>query len=325
MLLKWNEQGPGDQAAFDHFAALYEHERPGHVPLPAAVWDERADEWERMYRQRSDGFGPVSDDADRGDRVPDTVAYLRQRGALTAGGAVADVGCGPGRFAAGFAAVCGRVLGIDLSPRMTAHAERYADSLGLRNVRFMACDFRELDIEAARLSKAFDLVVASITPAVSRLSDLERLMRMSRRWCFCTHIVGGYHELESRMAVELFGQAARRGWQPHRAYALFNLLFLSGYWPEVRYDSRVKTNREPVSHENARWHARCLPAELQTPDQIDRIQRWLSDQADADGTVRITSRYTYAWILWDVQKDMRDRMVWNRRNSSLNSRIEHGT
>ena len=114
----------------------------------------------------------------------DTAVRLRQRGLLGPEQDVADVGCGPGRYVAEFAKTARSVMGTDISPKMTGFGAAYCREQGLTNVSFQPVDFRRADIAALGWEGKFDLVYSSITPAISGLSGLDNLIRMSRAWCF---------------------------------------------------------------------------------------------------------------------------------------------
>jgi ubiquinone/menaquinone biosynthesis C-methylase UbiE len=73
---------------------------------------------------------------------------------------VLDLGTGPGEPAmtiAGEVGTTGQVLGVDLSEKMVALAQREARTRGIRNVEFRAMDCSKLDLETG----SFDAVVSN--------------------------------------------------------------------------------------------------------------------------------------------------------------------
>ncbi len=267
-----------------------------------ATWDERADEWDRKYREENNGSAP------RELRMKDTAEYLRSRGLLGPDCDVADVGCGPGRFAAEFAKTARYVLGIDISPKMADYGAKYCREQGLENTEFKALDFQEADIAALGWEGRFDLVFTSITPAI-RGSGLDKIIAMSRGWCYNSCFVYNRNELHDRILRELFGREPKREKTTHSSwfYELFNVLWFRGYYPETRY---YKQRREmPVCADRAsaaRLADYLLEDGEQTEENVGRIQRFLEINAGPDGTVAERSDCWYGWLLWDV-RDRHDR------------------
>jgi len=97
----------------------------------------------------------------------------------------------------------GSVLGIDLSAKMVAAAQRTACERRLLNVRFSRMDAQALDLDDA----SFDVVLCSL--GLMYLPDPERALREMRRILR----PGG------RMVISVWGERARCGWS-----ALFSIV-----------------------------------------------------------------------------------------------------
>ena len=304
MFLKLGAHRHLEQEDLGRFLRLYDYRHADQKPFSSSKWDERADSWEKAFRS---GKGPARKSL---DRVQDTVRYLCERGVLDKNCEVVDVGCGPGRFVAGFAEVGKSATGIDISPRMIGYAEKYARELQLGNTRFLACDFQQLDIEKAGLAGAYDLAFCSITPAASGVAGAKKLMQMSRSFCFTSNFVSTENHLEKQMGRELFDGNVLPKWDAHWFYALFNMLFLTGYFPEVRYYSRHKEAPVLAERDAARRHMyTILPQEQHTAENEEKILRWLETQLKANPALTETSDFTYAWMLWNIN-DKVDRQVY---------------
>ena len=76
-----------------YFAAMQESQPKDRPDHSAKKWDQRAEAWEKERREKQKGEA----------RVRSAVAYLEKQGLLQPDFHVADVGCGPGRFAVAFA------------------------------------------------------------------------------------------------------------------------------------------------------------------------------------------------------------------------------
>ena len=260
-------------------------------------WDRRAEDWDTKYRREEER-------AEHEVRIRDMAAWLRQRGMLGPEQDVADIGCGPGRFAAEFARTARSVLGVDISPKMAEYGEAWCREQGLTNTRFAAVDFPAADIAALGWEGRFDLVFSSITPAVSTLQGLENLMRMSRGWCFNASFVYNDDPLHRDMMLTLFGREPRRNKTSHSHwfYELFSLLWHRGYYPETFYYTQVKSLPLVPDRKTAERLTRYLLEEEEvTEDAIRRLQAYLEQHAGPEGTVTDDSECRYGWLLWNVK------------------------
>jgi tRNA G46 methylase TrmB len=86
------------------------------------------------------------------------------------------VGCGPGTLTADLARLVapGEVIGVDVSAEVVAEAIAFAADAGVRNVRFLADDFR-VDRANADQLHALLAEVAAQGPAVLVATHNERL------------------------------------------------------------------------------------------------------------------------------------------------------
>ena len=93
-----------------------------------------------------------------------------------------DACCGTGGLCFELAPRCSRVLGVDISPKMIAHAERTAGRLGLDQVRFRVADAGQL---SELPDRAFDAATACMglheMPAELRPRVLRELLRVAAR------------------------------------------------------------------------------------------------------------------------------------------------
>ena len=260
-------------------------------------WDLRAADWDTKYRREDER-------AEHEVRIRDMAVWLRKRGLLGPDQVVADIGCGPGRFAAEFARTAGGVLGVDISPKMVEYGRVWCREQGLTNTRFTAVDFANADIAALGWEKQFDLVFSSITPAVSTLQGLENLMRMSRAWCFNASFVYNDNPLHTDMMHTLFGREPRRNKTSHSHwfYELFCLLWSRGYYPETFYYTQRKSVRLLPDLTTARRLARYLLEEDEADEAaVRKVLGYLEQHADGDGGVMEDSECRYGWLLWNVQ------------------------
>jgi SAM-dependent methyltransferase len=281
------------------YSVLWQTHRPKGIADPLTYWDEQAKPWEQELHNNK------ARKARNGYRVSSTVDFLRGHGLLRGEDEVIDIGCGPGRFVTAFAKNAGHVIGIDLSPQMTEFGARFATDQGIKNVSFETCDFTKVDIDKKNWRSRFDLVFSSITPALGSFTELEKILAMSRAYCFSSNFVNAFEPVAEEMLRELFKIELSLRWDGRQFYALFNLLWLHGYFPIVTIfkessEERVQPDR-PLA---ARIARKYLPKAAE--GDIQKIQEYLARRADSDGLLLYPMGHWYAWMLWDV-RDQRER------------------
>jgi SAM-dependent methyltransferase len=264
-------------------------DRPDHS---AEKWNRRAEAWEneRVHDRKGD------------DRVRNTEEYLLSRGLLRPDYDIADIGCGPGRFAAAFARSARSVMGFDISEKMVQYGMELAEREGLRNVRLRTCDFQTLDLEKEGLKGAFDLVFSSLTPAIHGMNGLQKSMEMSR--AYCCNITHVYHRdrLHDRIMREVFNREPPARWNGRWFYSLFNVLFLLGYYPEVTYDFRYQEKRiRPDADYVNLLMEHMLSSQECTRENEAKIWDWIHANVDGEGMLTQSSDTCYGRTVWDVR------------------------
>lgn len=289
------------QADLDYFIALQEQRKNNSLADNPEHWNLRADSWEQ---KRSTG---QQDDT----RITQAITYLSQRGVLQPESIVADIGCGPGRFAAAFAKQVKQVVGLDFSEQMIKYGRQHLVASGIENAQLYTCDFRTLCLNQWNYRGVFDLVFASMSPALHGIDALHKFMEMSREWCcIVTHLSGKY-PLREQLSQEVFGRMPKAKWSDEWFYAVFNTLFLLGYHPETTYQHRHQEKWiRPDIHYAHYLMENILPAEEISPDNGRKILSWLESHANEEGLIQDVVDTCYGTILWNVQ----DRI--DRPNSS---------
>lgn len=289
----------GNEKLYTYYRGIWEKRKMnGHNPSQEA-WDGRAQDWEKELKKTPGFF----DGLDK--RVNATASWLRSRGLLDSGTCVADIGCGPGRFAAEFARTAKEVTCLDISEKMLEMGKEHVKACGCENVNFLREDFSSFDVVKAGWEGKFDLVFASLTPAVGTVEDLEKLMSISRGCCFNSSFVRWEDELEQRIGRDVFGMenvAPGRG-RDDWFYAFFNILWLKGYYPETSYYCMGREASVSADEDQARYYAKCFSDNMTADERnVRRIYDYLRESADSDGKISFREEKWYGWILWDVRK-----------------------
>ncbi len=296
-----SDHGPPDDAV-----ARWNTRRSGSYTNTRQDWDDRAVDWDGRLRSQDVR-------ARQGEeRVRAVVGFLQERGLLGPDREVVDVGCGPGRFVAGFARTARRAVGLDFAPGMVEAGERFAREQGLANTAFHVCDFQGDGPFDPAWDGAFDLAFSSITPAVAGLDALRRFMRLSRAWCMNVCFIHLHNELQDRLLADVFGRGpAQTGAVAHRettghSYWLDELVAVLrhlGQDPEVMTWDQPRELALPADHATAEALTRALlPPSERDPGATARVEAFLRTCAGPDGLVWERSDCRYGWVLWDVRE-----------------------
>lgn len=283
----------------EYFQKLWEYHRPDGMKHTAEIWDNRAGEWS-LELETDTSFRRKLD-----ERVKTVTEYLEKQGVLKTGSDVIDIGSGSGRFVVEFAKRAGHATGIDISPEMLNLGKRYAESEGAANTSFIECDFKQADIDAYGWRKQFDLVFSSMSPAAGNLNALEKMIAMSKGYCFNCSPILEEDELKNLIEHTLSGKGSTREslWSHRHFYSLFNLLWLDGYLPITSYhtqevEEKLEITESLISYYTSHFERR-FP---QIPNLERRILKLLMENTNTEGRILQKSRHLYGWILWDVNK-----------------------
>ena len=275
----------------NYFEQLWSQRSAGPVDHSSEIWDKRAERWIANLNAEP---GKTA----RKQRIRTLAAQLRGRGLLNGEQTVVDIGCGPGLFALEFARTARRAVGIDYSARFVEHAKKLAGERNVANAEFLQRDFFALNIEKEGFARAFDLVFSCLTPAATGNGSLEKLMGMCRGYCCNTTIVHAEDSLAEQVMRDVYGEELKSRWNGRSFFALANLLWLRGYYPETFYYDDV---RDEVVVPDRRW-AKKIAAYCGKREEEDlcRIERYLAKL----GEMPRHSASRYGSILWNVnQKD----------------------
>lgn len=125
------------------------------------------------------------------ERVDRTLQCLSARGYLGAEMTALDIGSGNGVFTLPFAERFRSVTSLDISETMQNEIRRRAAQRGLDNIRYVNANWRTLDLDAAGMREAYDLVLCSINPrGVCGLETLRKMNDASRGGCCLLSFAG---------------------------------------------------------------------------------------------------------------------------------------
>ncbi|MDR0817703.1 MAG: class I SAM-dependent methyltransferase [Clostridiales Family XIII bacterium] len=273
------------ELSVEYYQELWDGKRAASVGHSPEIWDGRAEEWIAEIEDNPPG---------KLARVLDTADFLRSRGLLTPDTSAIDVGCGPGLFVAEFAKTAGSAVGLDFSRRFVGYAGDKAHEAGLSNAQYEYCDFTKDD--TSRFEGRFDLAFSSITPATSTWELMKKFMRLSRAFCCNVSFLNVKDSLAEQISHEVFGEDFRPRWDGTGFYALLNIIWLSGYYPEIHYYDDVRDDVIlPLPEEADYFAGMCRHNDS---DAKDQVLRWLK----SNGEMPCHRETRYGLILWDTRR-----------------------
>lgn len=258
-----------------------------------AYWDGRADFFNaRMHTD------------DRRDSRERLVDRLTRHGILQPGHSVLDIGCGAGKHALAFARTAAQVVGTDISARALSFAAENAAEAGLANISFVKGDWEQLSLAEHQWENRFDLVFAAMCPGIGSKAALEKMIQASRGYCLISLFASREDSLRGQLAAHcgLAGQGPHHGGAAvSSVYCIFNLLWLLGYYPEIRLEE-VCWQQEFSPEEALRHYSAMLAApDSLSAGQQSKLEEYLARQV-RDGKISESVKARIAWIGWYATK-----------------------
>ena len=226
------------------------------------------------------------------------VAFLNEKNLLK-GAAVLDIGGGSGRYAIPFAKEATHVTMTDISENMLKHARENAEAKGLHNLDYVKLDWERQSLKALNWEEHYDLVFASMCPAVRSEAGLDNMIHASKGYCMINQFISDEDSVEGHLE-QTFGLARRHN--PHRdrraVQAYFNLLWLEGYEPEIQYIHTQETYTLSIVEAVERYGGRY---ESIIKEKGVNFSEWMESYASND-VIEVVRKSTLAMILWRVSE-----------------------
>jgi len=197
---------------------------------------------------------------------------------------VLDMSCGPGTHCFSFAEICHQVTAVDVSEKMVAQVELQKKSSRTKNLTVLCQDF--VDFQAPGL---YDTVFVSMSPILNELSNVGRLLAMSRRNLVLTYWAGVREN-------PLFQRCYRLIYESEYSFdaldltIIFNYLDALGFSPEISYLHPVWRRRDTLENtiNYIVWHLEFY-RELTVSEKI-AVRKLVASEADSDGMVTYFTR-----------------------------------
>ncbi len=217
------------------------------------------------------------------------------------GATVLDIGAGTGSISIPLAKLGAKVTAIDFSEGMLNNLKTRADEEGV-SITVIKRSWDEIDLDKEGFRNAFDLVIASMTPAVDDPETFTLMMDASRKVCYYSGWVNrkwdkAYYDLHKVLFNSEFGQRARGIYLP------FMYLYLQGYRPEIVLSRDSWKSETSIDEMTEILASHFLGVNKADQSQKAIIREYLIEHG-TDGKYIEESTSTSAMMVWDKQKRM---------------------
>ncbi len=247
----------------------------GKKSAEPSFWDVKAENFARVF-----GDLEKSRDAVLFDRLLDEKIFDKVKD-------VVDIGCGVGRHAYHFAQYVDSYLGVDSSAGMLAIAEQNKAKYELDNCKFSLIDWQDC-------SETFDLVFASMCPAINSVEDVKKLLALSNRYVLIKRFLSDTDSLLQRL--DIAGNGAHNN--PDYSYGIINIFWRLGY-PAQLFTALEEIEKTYTVDEVQHAYKHTFD-KLETSERRQKLELLRQNVGD-DGRVRSTLRRQFALILVDKQ------------------------
>jgi SAM-dependent methyltransferase len=186
-------------------------------------WDNMAKDYDKDFNEKEQL---------KLDKLAD---LLENKGLLPEHAEVLDIGCGTGRLAITLAGRGANVTALDISGEMLSQLEKNIPCYLPGKIDTLRIRWDEVDLEKNGWKHRFDLVTASMTPAVQNPDAFLKMIDASRGGCYYK---AWAEKQRSRIISDLWrtitGEILRDGYAPV-IYA-YNLIFTMGLYPEIFFE-----------------------------------------------------------------------------------------
>lgn len=244
------------------------------------MWDTRAESFNKAQQNDKTGFAK-------------NVTKLLEEKNILKGKDVLDIGGGSGRYALEFSQFAKSITVTDISKNMLDLALENAKKQDINNIYVEKLDFENANIKELGLYKKFDLSFASMCPALRTVKGLENMIKTSKKYCVINQFVKDTDNFRQNI---LSKTGLKDDYHPHNdsdvTNALFNLLWLKGYNPEIRYlksSLNISLTKDEVN--------------LKYQKLLERVEKHTSFKKEdflKNETFEIVTDTILAVILWEV-------------------------
>jgi SAM-dependent methyltransferase len=209
---------------------------------------------------------------------------------------VLDIGCGTGFYSVQFSEISEHVTAMDISQNMLDYAEENSKAKHRNNIDFLKKTWSELHLEDLKWEEKFDLVFASMSPAIDSYENLIKMINCGRKLYFLSGFVEKKHSLKDELSKIILSSHSDSPYGS-KIYSAFNILWNMGYYPKISYkDSSWKKCKsiDEFYEEVLIYFGRTKT--LTEEDKVV-IKNYIENKA-VDGMIEEKITAKVAWLYW---------------------------
>ncbi len=230
------------------------------------------------------------------------------------GSQVLDIGAGTGFLSIPLAKMGAHVTAVDFSEEMLKKLQARAQEEQV-TIRTLLKSWDTINLDEEGFLKKFDLVIASMTPAVRNPYDLSLMLEAAKGICYYSGWVHRkwdptYYDLYKSLFHEDVPESF------HGFYLPFMHLYLLGYRPEVSLLEDEWSNDETID-EYIETAAGFFSTTRQIDDQVkDRIREYITPYTQ-DGKYRTRTQVITAMMVWDMRERMYETLNYAEKEDTI--------
>ena len=194
------------------------------------IWDSKSEWFFKRTEKKQENFS---------DRL--VFKIIKEKKLLNENSKVLDIGCGTGRHLLEFSKITSHITGTDISSRILDYAKEKLKNVN--EAKFIHGNW----MKNFTKEKEFDLVFASMTPAISKIEHINRMCLISKNYCMMERFV--YYRDPVREEIEkMLGRKLNKLHSNHKeyTYGLWNIVWSLGYFPEIYLDKYISETEKTV-------------------------------------------------------------------------------
>jgi len=271
-----------------------------------------AESWQKVSAQRAKDRGPMQagfwngmarrfgEDrpAEQEDgKVKSILDLLGTTGLDLEGAEVLDIGAGTGALSLPLARRGAKVTALDFSPEMLKKLKKRAAEEHVVISDTLLASWDTIDLDAVGFRNRFDLVIASMTPAVRDPETFDKMLDASRGAGYYSGWIHrewdpAFHDLYRILFNEPFREESLGFYLP------FMYLYMKGYRPEVRIRQDVWKNKEHIDELIERISGFFSLTKVIDDEMKGRMREYLLTRA-RDGIYPATTVATTGMMVWN--------------------------
>jgi len=255
------------------------------------------DRMAEFWNKRSENYSKNMKKDQRKKRTDEILEFLEESGFNPEGSRVLDIGCGPGTLSLPISKLGAEVTALDISSGMLKRLKDTVKEESLP-VDVIEGSWWTADIDDLGFRNKYDLVIASMTPAIRDIENFDKMMACSKNICYYSNFLRrGEDKAYRDIRSSILGEKSENNM--NGIIYPFMYLYLSGYRPSVRVNHsewKEEINWREAADQAIEFIGRGRDFDDGTKEKLmDYYQN-----ASQDGIYRSESDVYTGMMVWEV-------------------------